>query len=79
MLAFFFFQGIKAFQCTHCGARFSYDVHLKRHIRAKHKMPPVPPTIGRADSEETAANTPTPNSLPASPVFQPASLRQASI
>ncbi|VEL19101.1 unnamed protein product, partial [Protopolystoma xenopodis] len=29
--------GIKSYQCLICLARFSYDVHLRRHVRSKHK------------------------------------------
>lgn len=66
--------GIKAFQCSHCSARFSYDVHLKRHIRAKHKTVSGTATSAAAPSEGVSSS-----SLPSSPVFQPTSLRQASI
>uniref|UniRef100_A0A915EUB8 C2H2-type domain-containing protein n=1 Tax=Echinococcus canadensis TaxID=519352 RepID=A0A915EUB8_9CEST len=67
-------EGIKAFQCSHCSARFSYDVHLKRHIRAKHKTVSGTATSAAAPSEGVSSS-----SLPSSPVFQPTSLRQASI
>ncbi|VDM33029.1 unnamed protein product [Hydatigera taeniaeformis] len=67
-------EGIKAFQCSHCSARFSYDVHLKRHIRAKHKAVSSTATSAAAPSEGVSSS-----SLPSSPVFQPTSLRQASI
>ncbi|KAM3173301.1 hypothetical protein ACTXT7_012776 [Hymenolepis weldensis] len=72
--------GIKAFQCTHCSARFSYDVHLKRHTRAKHKNLSSSSNNGGGGNSTTATMASlSSNSLPSNPVFQPTSLRQASI
>ncbi|KAM7534938.1 hypothetical protein Aperf_G00000101963 [Anoplocephala perfoliata] len=74
-----------------CSARFSYDVHLKRHTRAKHKTftsssgtngssgVTVAAAAATAAAAAAASESISSNSLDSNPVFQPTSLRQTSI